>query len=482
MNVAMPPKKTLTAKNLEALGVERLAELLIEIGDTNAAVKRRLRFELAGAQSPTEVAREIRKRLKVIARARSFVDWQNRRGLVEDLQTQRRAIVDHVGKTDPKEALDLMWGFMALASSIFARCDDSSGTVIDIFHEAVNDLGRLAEVAKGDTTELADRAFQALLDNDYGQFDHLIPTLSAALGDAGLEHLKQRFLALSKEPVIKLAEHERRKIGWSTDGPIYEDEVANRHRVHVIDIALRDIADAQGDVDAFIAQYDPEKRKVSRIAAEIAERLLAAGRAAEALKALEAAEHRRSGWPEFEWEDARIAALDALERSNDAQSARWSCFERFLSERHLRDYLKRLPDFEDIEAENGALDYAENFANFSAALMFLASWPAVDRAAKLVLARAEELNGDHYELLSPIANALADKHPLAATVALRAMIEICLDRARSSRYKHAARHFQECASLASSIAEFGKWETHETFAARIRGKHGKKSSFWGLVT
>jgi hypothetical protein len=101
---------------------------------------------------------------------------------------------------------------------------------------------------------------------------------------------------------------------------------------------LRDIADAQGDVDAFIAQYDAEARKVPRIAAEIAERLLAAGRAAEALKALDAAEHKRSGWPEFEWEDARIAALDALERSNDAQAARWSWFERFLSERHLRDY------------------------------------------------------------------------------------------------------------------------------------------------
>ncbi|MGE0236465.1 DUF6880 family protein [Methylocystis sp.] len=478
----MPPKKTLTVNNLEALGVERLAELLIEIGDTNAAVKRRLRLELAGAQSPAEVAREIRKRLKVIARARSFVDWQNRRGLVEDLQTQRRAIVDHVGKTDPKEALDLMWGFMALASSVFARCDDSSGTVIDIFHDAVNDLGRLAEAATGDTTELADRAFQALLDNDYGQFDHLIPILSAALGDAGLEHLKQRFLALSKEPVTKLAEHERRKIGWSTDGPIYEAEVANRHRVHVIDIALRDIADAQGDVDGFIAQYDPETRKVSRIAAEIAERLLGAGRAAEALKALEAAEHRRAGLPEFEWENARIAALDALERSNDGQAARWSCFERFLSERHLRDYLKRLPDFEDIEAESGALDYAENFANFSAALMFLASWPALDRAAKLVMARAEELNGDEYEVLTPVANALADKHPLAATVALRAMIEFCLDHARSSRYKHAARHFLECASLASSIADFGKCETHETFATKLRGKHGKKSSFWSLVT
>ena len=78
-------KKTLDAKNLEALGAERLAELLIEISAGNAAAKRRLRLELAGAQSPAEVAREIRKRLSAIARSRTFVDWQNRRAFDGDL-------------------------------------------------------------------------------------------------------------------------------------------------------------------------------------------------------------------------------------------------------------------------------------------------------------------------------------------------------------------------------------------------------------
>jgi energy-coupling factor transporter ATP-binding protein EcfA2 len=38
-------------------------------------------------------------------------------------------------------------------------------------------------------------------------------------------------------------------------------------------------ADAQGDVDAFIQQYDEQTRKIPKIAAEIARRLLSAGRA-----------------------------------------------------------------------------------------------------------------------------------------------------------------------------------------------------------
>jgi hypothetical protein len=68
----VPSKKTLTSTNLEALGVQRLAELLIEVSTGNAAVKQRLRLELAAAQNPGEVAKEVRKKsgnFRTIARA-----------------------------------------------------------------------------------------------------------------------------------------------------------------------------------------------------------------------------------------------------------------------------------------------------------------------------------------------------------------------------------------------------------------------------
>ncbi len=123
----MASKKTLIAKSLQALGTQRLAELLIEVSSTNAAVKRRLRLELAAAQSPGEVAKEIRKRLTTIARSRSFIDWQNRRAFIEDLEARRRAILNQVATADLAEAFELMWQFMALANSLFERCDDSTG-------------------------------------------------------------------------------------------------------------------------------------------------------------------------------------------------------------------------------------------------------------------------------------------------------------------------------------------------------------------
>ena len=194
----MASKKTLNANNLEALGAERLAELLIEISTANVAVKRRLRLELAGAQGPNELVKELRKRLTTIERSRSFIDWQNRKTLIEDLETQRRAIVDQVAKADLAEALELMWRLMALANSVFERCDYSSGTVMGIFHAACRDLGEIAQAAKVVPEPLAKRAFNALSENDYGQYDELIRVLSPALGPAGLEQLKERFLELSR--------------------------------------------------------------------------------------------------------------------------------------------------------------------------------------------------------------------------------------------------------------------------------------------
>ena len=53
----MASKSTLNAKNLEALGTERLAQLLIEISTGDAAAKRKLRLALAGAEGSRKMMR-----------------------------------------------------------------------------------------------------------------------------------------------------------------------------------------------------------------------------------------------------------------------------------------------------------------------------------------------------------------------------------------------------------------------------------------
>jgi len=84
----MAGKRTLNAKNLEAMGAPALAELLIEVSGGNAVIQRRRRLALAAAEGVDGAAQEVRKRLVAIDRASTFVDSAKRKALVSDLEAQ----------------------------------------------------------------------------------------------------------------------------------------------------------------------------------------------------------------------------------------------------------------------------------------------------------------------------------------------------------------------------------------------------------
>jgi len=478
----MASKTTLNAKNLEALGPECLARLLIEVSTGNAAAKRKLRLALAIAHGPREAAREITKQMNSIARARGFITSKTQKALIADLETQRRTIIEQVAPADPDEALALMWRFMTLAPSVFKRCDDFNGTFRGIFRQACADLGRLAGKVRPDPQALAVAVLNALQENDHAQYHGLIGIMAPTLGDEGLEALKSMAEELGRTPVPVPPKDQWEVMGWSGGRTIYEHEMWPDRRARMVTGALKDIADARGDVDGFIAQHGPKSRNLPEVAVEIAQRLLAAGRADEALGFLERAQFGDRRWVPQSWQELRLQALEALGRGEEAQAIRWDCFERTLSDSHLRAYLKRLPDFDDIEAEERAMAHAKAFPSLFAALDFLIRWPALDRAAELLVARHDEIDGHRHAHLVPAADVLSEHHPLAATLVLREMIDFTLVTSRSTRYRHDAEHLNTCARLARHIPDFGAFETHATFVARLKKEHGKKYRFWSLAT
>lgn len=294
----MASKTTLNTKNLAALGAERLADLLLDITKGNADAKRQLRLELASEAGSGDVAREIRKRLSSIARSRSFIDWQGRNAFAADLDMQRRAIVSQVGPVDPAGAFDLIWRFVALANGVYERCDDSTGKVQSVFHEACEDLIDLAEVAAPDPLVLADQLLEALADDDYGHYPTLISGLASVLGSEGLQHLKA---------------------GITTSGIDLSNNYALR-------MALEQIADVEGDVDAYIDQQSDLARKAPQVAAEIARRLLEAGRVEEAWEAINAPDEKDRGWIPYDWEVTRISVMHAMGQTEAARDFMWTCF------------------------------------------------------------------------------------------------------------------------------------------------------------
>ncbi|MGO8499804.1 DUF6880 family protein, partial [Rhizobium ruizarguesonis] len=71
---------------------------------------------------------------------------------------------------------------------------------------------------------------------------------------------------------------------------LYEHETDGTQRDRTVRIALQEMADAQGDVDAYIAQQSEKTRKMPMISADIANRLVSSGRPKEALEVLKEVE------------------------------------------------------------------------------------------------------------------------------------------------------------------------------------------------
>ena len=66
--------KEITADKLEALGARRLAELLAELFTADPVVRKAAKLALAAGQSPAKLLAEIDKRIRTIARSKTFID------------------------------------------------------------------------------------------------------------------------------------------------------------------------------------------------------------------------------------------------------------------------------------------------------------------------------------------------------------------------------------------------------------------------
>lgn len=458
--LSVASSRKLTAAKLAKLGADALANVLAEEASRNSTLKRQLTIMLAADDGPEAVAREVRKRINTIARSVSFVDWHKIPNLRRDLELQRSVIVDQIAPANPQLAIELMWRFLDLSEPCMERCDDSNGVISGVFRNAVESLGEIAADASTSPETLADATYDRLQRNHYGIYDELIYATYPALDEAGVKRLKEHVTTWYEDA---------RRASTSRDFDTIKAE-----------ICLQALADAEGDVDAYINAHDEKSFHNPVFAARIANRLTAAGRAEEALAHLENAIPERD-FGLIEWNDAKIVALLAIGNTPAAQERRWQMFQRTLDDRYLRDYLKVLPDFDDVEAEDRALTWVENAGDIHRALAFLTYWPALDRASRLVLNRFSEMDGNAYYILSPVAENLEGKYPLSAVLLRRALIEATLNGAKSKRYKHAVRHMLEIESLDRQIADYGDHEPNDAFVSRLEQKHSRKHGFWGLL-
>ena len=444
-------RKTLNADNLEALGAARLAAILVEVAGGQPTTKRRLRMELAAQVGADDLVLELDKALDALGGARTRVHWRRLKALRQDLELLRGMIAGRLAEADPAAAIRLLLRFIGMERGVLARLSDSKGEIGQVFADALGDLARLAATAGPPAFGAIDVVFEALDNARLGAMGDIVQALVPALDAEAIARLRARV-------ETETAPRRRTSAGWRD--------------------ALQALMDAQGDAEAYAATYSASEAGLASVGARIARRFLKAGRIAEAEQALEASNPHaeaagRAQAPTTEpgllaWTDARIDLLEARGDRDAAQAARWAAFERDLAADPLRAYVRRLADFDDIVATDRAIALAMDFRPFTRALAFLVDWPALPEAAGLIRARTAEIDGAAIDTLEPAARALEARHPLAATLLLRAMVTEVVKGSRAHLFPRARAWMMEAASLSTQITDFQDIEDHAAFERRVR--------------
>ena len=450
-----PPRATVAS--LAALGAEPLAELLLAASRGDTGLKRML--TLALASNAQDMAEEVDKQVQRLRTVKGRLTAPKAVALARELTRLLDSVEGRLGAADPVAAVLRLLDLLSLAPDVLARRTGEGRPVVEAFASVAGRVAALTlKASPASRLELVDPLRRAFLD---ASADFAEPLLTAAAGALGPEARAALHAGLDEE-LKSLEAGPRRSAGTGA-------------RALRLSAALAQLADAAGDADAFTAAQE-RRAPALRDHVGVASRLLDAGRASEALAALDAAPAgaARSS-PAFG--DMRIRLLEALGRREEAQAARWALFGSTLSVEVLRAHLKRLPDFDDVEREEAALRLAEQHADTSAVLAFLTAWPDLRRAGAQVRARQGRLDGSDEGLVRQ-AEALAHRDPLAATLLFRARISSLLATKRAGVYAAAGRHVLDCAALAPNIENWEGRPDHDAYVARLRQAHPRKGALW----
>jgi len=469
----MARKPTLSTDKLKDLGTEKLAQLVLEEAERNAGFRRQVKAALAGKSGPEAIAKLIDRRLSGLARAKSFIEWDKARAFAEDLRSLTDTITSELGPAAPTLAIDRLLRFIATHEQVFERVDDSSGRVQDVYYQAIAATGDLApNLPAPEADALPEKIMTVLGESTHGYL--------ADVTEAVAPHLPQDSLARwDGDLKDAIAERQAEDAARKSDGWFYSmtSQWAGMRQI---------LASAAGDLDLLIV-LEVKKKPHMQDTLGIAAQLLEAGRSAEALDWVRKPGRRTFGETDDGLSPDRVSLeariLDATGDKPAAQNLRWRCFEARLSADTLREYLKQLPDFEDIEAEERAHALAVEQAEPEMALQFFLDWPRFDLAAKLIATHPHRWDGGDWHILPKVAGLLEHDHPLAATILYRALLDNILDRARSKAYGHGAKYLGKLTLLAqdTDATRLSTMTDHATYLAKLKKEHPRKSGFWARV-
>jgi hypothetical protein len=397
----------------------------------------------------------IEKALASLRRSRRFIHYGESFHLARELRSLVTSIAGVVG--DNNKGLEMMFGFFKLDTAIFNRCDDSSGTVGDVFrYEALELYVKYASVYH-DKTKLAVKVVKFCEKDDFGIRAYIIDRANDFLPEPIIRQMMETFkIKADKET----------------------DQYQMRHYLYRIESLASQIKDARLFEETRIAAWG---KLNANAYLDIARVYFASGDAKVALAWLEKISVLDVDL--YEPSGAEQLKLEIYRSLNDSESLEELLRMRFNthpSEERLNELLDVIGnDKRDVLIAQRVSAITKKSQLNYADITFLLHEKAFAEAEFIVLKHKNQINGDYYDELLPIADELENANcNLAASIFYRRLMLSILDRKTYKAYGHAAIYLRKLDHLAPHISDWKTLIGHDAFKQVLTETHGMKTSFW----
>lgn len=437
-------------ERLIQLGPGRLADILIELAAHSDEVDDMVKRVTAGQ---SENIKRFKSKLAGLKRSRRFIDWRGASDFARELE---RMLADlEAGVDDPKNGVDMVAAFFEADKYIFEQCDDSSGSVGDVFRATACDLFVHYASRCADKAELVNKLMELYAEDEYGVRDDLL--------DAAHRFLPEEFLRDLADRLWQRSQQER------------QDTYQARHWLLTLESVARQLKDAMLYEKAQRAAR-PELSTSAQI--DIARVYLESGNPDTAFSWLERVQDE--SFRSSDRDDLLLAVYQELGDTEKAAEVAWHIFRNHRSKESLKTLLSVIGNGERervIEAEVSAILEAKEFSHADAD--FLIDLDRIDDAETYLLSHPDEFDGHYYTGLLPLAEGMEKNGRwLAASLIYRALLDSVLARAVSKYYHHGIRYLKKLDSLAASVQDWNSFQDHESYKAGLLQTHGRKTSFW----
>lgn len=432
------------------LGADALADALLELAGRDEAADDLVDRMIV---TPEDNIQRFKAKLASLKRSRRFVRWGESSGFARELQALLQDL--QAGVDTPESGCELVAAFYEADKGTLGNCDDSSGYVGDVYRFDAKEL--FVDFARRcvDKERLAKLVFKLSRKDNYGVRDVLIGCAAEYLPEPNIRTLIANF---------------QKEAGKA------DDEFEKRHWYYLVESLARQIKDAQLFEKTRIASWGEPP---TAACVDIARVYLESGDPPTALTWLERIPVEET-FQAGERDHLLLEVLGQLGETQKQAEVAWRIFRRSRSTKSLQDLLSVIGEQQReavISGEVQAILGAEKLVLSDAA--FLMEFDRMDEGEKYLIERAEQLNGDFYGSLLPLAETMETvQRPLAASVVYRALLDSILRRAQTKTYPHGVRYLKKLDRLAGSVTDWGGQGSHDTYLQHLRQTHGRKYSFW----